>query len=289
MRNIVILCLLLSTSLSAQVLPQDENDFILVRGIGAANTTEGFRWTLWYETRVDDIKELKLYNLTDGEEKLIIALKGEQIYEPDFKSSEVIDLARLNWVYEEGTTVRLFRLDIVREQSTTSLFVPRTFGESIKKTHRLLFKQRLGHEQPLVTVRPYFFLDTRRWTMSDYYAKDEYVIMHYSLDHPPEGPEESVMHAILAPGFNPVSFLEFKENEMLKECIDSTFQMENLGRDLIYFEWSHKGCGEEEGPMHVIGVFNMSGEKTYDLRYNYHANIMPEKNHEVWKTILTRP
>ena len=74
MRIIVILCLLISTSLSAQILPQDENEFIKVRGIGAANTAEGFRWTLWYETRTEDIKEIKLYNLTDGKETLIISL-----------------------------------------------------------------------------------------------------------------------------------------------------------------------------------------------------------------------
>ncbi len=288
MRIIVILCLLISTSLSAQILPQDENEFIKVRGIGAANTAEGFRWTLWYETRTEDIKEIKLYNLTDGKETLIISLKGEKIYEPGYKKSEIIDIARLDWIYEEGTTVRLFRLDIVREESTTTLYVPRTFSESVKKTHRNLIKERLGHEQPLVQVRPYIYLDTRRWTMSDYYSKDEYVIMHYSLDDPPEGPTENVMHAILAPGFDPIGFLEYKENQMLDECQDSTFQMENLGRNMIYFEWSHKGC-QEDGPRHVMGVFTRDGEEIYDLRYNYYSNQMPEKNHEVWKAILTKP
>lgn len=288
MRILLIIAFLVSGSLSAQILPQDENESIKVRGIGAANSPEGFRWTIWYKTKTEDIQALKLYNLSDGEEKLIIELKGKKIYEPDFKNSEVIDLARLDWIYDEGTTVRLFRLDIVLKESTETLYIPRTFDESIKKTHRTLFKERLGHEKPLNRVRPYLYLDTRRWTMSDYYSKDEYVIMHYSLDNPPEGPEESIMHAILAPGFDPGGFLEYKENQMLEECQDSTFQMEQLGTQLIYFEWSHNGC-QKDGPRHVMGVFNLNGDRIYDLRYNYHANSMPEKNHEVWKAILTRP
>lgn len=286
---VVVSVFLLPSFLSAQILPLDENEAIQIKGIAAANNPEGFRWSLWYETRVDDIQKLTLYDLSSGQEKEILSVKGKEIYEPGFKSSEVLELSQLGWIYEEGLTVRMFRLDIERKDSSTSLYLPRTFDESIKGTHRLLFKQRQDHEQPLKRVRPYFYLDSRRWTLDNALSRETYTIYRYKLEDPPEGPDEIVLQAFLQGDHDPGEILGENIKQMKKDCRNPRSSTTRLTTNAIFFEWKHEGC-EDRGPLHLIGIFQLKPEEGYvqDIRYVYKAASMPDQNYSVWKAILMR-
>lgn len=287
--NILVLLILFSGSVSAQLKPEIENEWAKSVALGPTLDNNGVKWISTLEIKINSITKINGYEIEGN--KRILRFTKEENFQPGILniSSEYLSKKDFEWIFESGDSSKFFNIELIDSSGNLSkLNIPLNFSYKSKMTLRTFLEKNQKISEKEIKVAYYKNLDGRRWLVGNSGENEDQIL----IEMIPSGDKIENWKEIYRINIfknlnetNAQAFLNLMKENLSKDCPSLNFNVIRQETKYIIYEWSHKGCNSWPANSEITKL-SLNSENLISFSFAYKNEVIPENLKDIYIEVL---